>query len=125
MRDELERITLDENTRRHKQNRQLGELVDERIKARAWIRTQPLEDRKRLFSRLTRMQKTKGLPFWWYDLAELPPESRATAFFAVWSKAPIEERQILQRTARRVPGISSGRFWRTFNRLKHAIKNMR
>ena len=121
LRDELERITIDENPRRHKQNRQLAEFVD-RSKARAWIRTQSFEDRKRLFARHNRMQKTKGLPFWWYDLAELPPESRATAFFAVWSKADREEQRILRRTARRVPGISSGRFWRTFNRLNHAVK---
>jgi len=121
----LERISLDENTKRHQQNRQLGELADNRIKAREWIRTQPLEDRKRLFARLNRMQRTKGLPFWWYDLAELPPEARATAVFAVWEKATCEEQQTLRLTAMKVPGISSGRFWRSFNRLNHAVRNLR
>jgi len=124
MRDEFARITTDENTRRHQQNRRLGELADDRNKARAWIRTQPFEDRKRLFARFTRMQKTKGLPFWWYDLAELPPEARATAFFAMWAKASSGEQQALRRTARRVPGISSGRFWRTFNNLKHGVSSL-
>ena len=123
LRDELERITVDENTRRHKQNRELAEQTEGG--ARTWIRTQPVQDRKRLFERFNRMRKTKGLPFWWYDLAELPPEARATAFFAIWSKATPEEQQRLRRTARRVPGISSGRFWGTFNKLHNGVRNLR
>jgi len=122
---ELERITKDENSRRIRQNRELQVLIRKDIKdARKWVRSQPREDRQRLFTRINRIRGREGLPFWWFDLTELPPEARATAFFALWSRAEDIERQKLLRTARRVPGMSSARFWRSFNQLRRGLKNI-
>jgi hypothetical protein len=119
---EMERISVDENTRRHIQNRTLREL-DPR-EARRWVRSQPRVDRQRLFNRLNRMKGREGLPFWWFDLAELPPEARATAFFAVWSKAASTEQRTLLRQARQVPGVWSARFRRSFNKLRAGVVNI-
>jgi hypothetical protein len=137
--EELERLSIEENTRRHKQNRMLSEIYEltdiqrEEIKSgaqhykdmmrqrdqefREFLQQQPLTDRKRLLNRRNAMIRHLGLSNWWYDLIELPPESRAAAFYSRWYESSPEEKDELVKTARRVGGIMSSRFMAMFQRL--------
>lgn len=149
--EDLERMSIEENTRRHRQNRELSEIyalteiekeelrlaasettrkkiysrrMNERItEFREFIKQQPPVDRQRLINRRNAMQRHIGLSNWWYDLMELPPEPRATAFYSRWYESDTEARDNLIKTARRIGGIMSGRFMAIFRRLaKEGLK---
>jgi len=143
--EDLERMSIEENTRRHRQNRELSEIyaltevekeelrlavseqtrkniyrrrMNERIaEFRGFIKQQPAVDRQRLINRRNAMQRHIGLSNWWYDLMELSPESRAAAFYSRWYESDGETREDLLKTARRIGGIMSGRFMAVFRRL--------
>lgn len=143
--EDLERLSIEENTRRHRQNRELSEIygltpvekeelrmavseqarkniyrrrMNERIaEFRQFIKQQPAVDRQRLINRRNAMQRHIGLSNWWYDLMELSPESRAAAFYSRWYESDSETREDLLKTARRIGGIMSGRFMAMFRRL--------
>lgn len=143
--EELERLSIEENTRRHRQNRELSEIyalteiekeelrmavseqarkniyrkrMNERIaEFREFIKKQPAVDRQRLINRRSAMQRHIGLSNWWYDLMELSPESRAAAFYSRWYESDLETRKELIKTAGRIGGIMSGRFMAMFRRL--------
>ena len=144
--EDLERLSIEEGTRRHKQNRELSEIYSlteiekEELRAttseqarkniyrkrmskrstefREFIRQQPQVDRQRLINRREAMQRHIGLSNWWYDLMELSPESRATAFYSRWYESDSETREDLIETARKIGSIMSGRFMATFRRLE-------
>jgi len=143
--EELERLSIEENTRRHRQNRELSEIyalteiekeelrvaVSEQARKRIYrvrtsersaefrefIKQQPPVDRQRLINRRNAMQRHIGLSNWWYDLMDLSPESRAAAFYSRWYESDTETRNELIKTARRIGGIMSGRFMAMFRRL--------
>ena len=143
--EDLERLSIEENTRRHRQNRELSEIyaltpvekeelrlaVSEQARKRIYrvrvsernsefrefIKQQPAFDRQRLINRRNAMQRHIGLSNWWYDLMELAPEPRAAAFYSRWYESDPDEREELIRTARRIGGIMSGRFMAAFRRL--------
>ncbi|KKK68335.1 hypothetical protein LCGC14_2945090, partial [marine sediment metagenome] len=144
--EDLERLSIEEGTRRHKQNRELSEIYSlteiekeelrvapseqarkniyrkrmskRSVEFREFIKQQPQVDRKRLINRRKAMQRHIGLSNWWYDLMELSPESRAVAFYSRWYESDSETREDLIKTARRIGGIMSGRFMATFRRLE-------
>ncbi|KKM95893.1 hypothetical protein LCGC14_1183550, partial [marine sediment metagenome] len=149
--EDLERLSIEENTRRHRQNRELSEIyaltpvekeelrlaVSEQARKRIYqvrtsersaefrefIKQQPAVDRQRLINRRNAMQRHIGLSNWWYDLMELSPESRAAAFYSRWYESDPDIREDLIKTARRIGGIMSARFMASFRRLaKEEIK---
>ena len=143
--EDLERLSIEENTRRHRQNRELSEIyaltpvekeelrlaVSEQARKRIYqvrtsersaefrefIKQQPAVNRQRLINRRNAMQRHIGLSNWWYDLMELSPESRAAAFYSRWYESDPDTREDLIKTARRIGGIMSARFMASFRRL--------
>ena len=123
----LEKASMEESTRKHKQKRELTELAntyyrklkDEKIKDRSvlneikvFIRKQPVEDRKRLVSWFKRYGIVYDIPdkSWWLNLAEMPPEARATVFWLKYLETEEADRKGLKRLAKRIPGLWSPRF---------------
>ena len=124
---QLEKAKTEESTRKLKQKRELNEMAnryyrklkDEKIKDRSvlseikvFIRKQPVEDRKRLVSWFKNYGIVYDIPdrAWWLNLAEMPPEARATVFWTKYLETDKEERKGLERLGRRIPGLWSERF---------------
>ena len=123
----LKEIKVKTTVDRLEQNRQLDEIsqsfyegATNITQVRQFIFGQPIEERKRLIERHKRIGRLQLLPEkrWWLELAELPPEVRANVYWNRWRDATKEEKIILQRDLKRVPGIVSRRFLRKFNMLK-------
>lgn len=138
-RKEIERVKVEETTRRGKQSRELGKLSkeyykklrDEGVKDKAlvgdvreFINSQPKEDRLRLKSRFNRYGVLYELKnrTWWLDMAELTPEARAQVFWTKYITLPKDEKQELVRTAKKVPGVWSERFFKRLNVLLKKVK---
>jgi len=124
---ELKKVEIEESTRRLKQKRELrgmanryyGKLKDEKIKdegildeARAFIKKQPMEDRKRLAAWFRNYGRIHDVPnrLWWLDLSEMPPEARATVFWAKYVESDEKERKEMKILGKKIPGLWSDRF---------------
>ena len=130
----LEKASMEESTRKHKQKRELSEMAntyyrklkDEKIKDRpllyeikVFIRKQPAEDRKRLVSWFKNYGIVYDIPdrAWWLNLAEMSPEARATVFWTKYLETEKEERKALERLGRKIPGLWSDRFLKRLRML--------
>ena len=135
-RKEMEQVKIEETTRTGKQSRGLDKLSteyykklrDEGVKDKAllgeikgFIMGQPKEDRKRLIDRFKRHGVLYGLKnrTWWLDMADLTPEARAQVFWTKYITLSTDEKKEFARTAKKVPGVWSDRF---FERLKMLLK---
>jgi len=133
---ELKKAEIEESTRRYRQRRELsgmanryyGKLKDEKIKdegildeARAFIKKQPMEDRKRLAAWFRNYGRVYAVPnrLWWLDLSEMPPEARATVFWTKYLESDEKERKELNVLAKKIPGLWSDRFIKRLMILKN------
>ncbi len=128
LRGEMKRITIEENTKRLDQNREIRRIIDLPDRKSGdigeYVRTQSLGDRKRLLRRAQRVIKTPNLPGWFYDMAELPVDSRATMFYSVYAKASPEERISLLEKARGLSGFATKEFMLKFLKLKNEVEHL-
>jgi hypothetical protein len=118
----LEQKAVAENTRRLKQNQALQKLIDAdalKPEVDSYVKGLPDEaDRDRLNTRYKRAKAWRGVDSEWYDIAELPPEARATEAALRFLAAPPEKKAEVVKLIR-LPGIASesGRFWGTFRKI--------
>ncbi len=91
-----------------------------RAEVMRFIHDAPLVDRKRLQYRHINRGKIQGLSEkrWWLELSEMSPETRAIVYWNRWRVAGDDERQMLDKNMRKVPGIISARFYRQLSILK-------
>lgn len=124
----LEKIKIEESTRRHIQKREFdilsqkvydGEALASEINS--FIISLPREDRKKFKRRHKNRGRIQDIPDrrWWLNLAGMNPEARSTVYWNRWRNADEEERAKLQSHLRRVPGVLSPRFKRKLQRLKN------
>jgi len=126
-RQELDKLKMEENTRRFVARRELDNLATEYFREKdetevenqslkqqifTHIKAQPEAEQGTLVQRFHRMERLYRIPDrgWWLTLASMPPEARATAFFSRWVTSDEEEKKRLRETMIRVPGIRSDRF---------------
>jgi len=121
-REKIQRISIEENSRRNAQNRELYQLVDTKApleNVRTFIASQPTEDRERLKNRYFNSRNVRGLQGWWYDMMDISsPEARAYAFYEKWSDAEGEERKQIEKTSKEIKGFLSDRFKKKFRELR-------
>jgi hypothetical protein len=120
---EKERI----ETERLRTNRQLDALIEAEATGRTdnaeiteFIRRNPIPERKRLRRRRKAMRRLRDVQNkgFWFDLLDLPPESRAVNYWNRWSQLDEAGRKELDRQSRKVPGFRSKRFNRSFNKMR-------
>lgn len=130
-----EKAKTEEATRRYKQRRELGEMANEYYRKlkdekqkdtallnqmKTFIKAQPKEDRERLRRWVNNYGRIYDIPdrAWWLDVADMPPETRATVFWTKYLESNQEERKELVAIAKKIPGFVSDRFKKRFNILK-------
>lgn len=135
----LDKVKTEESTRRYKQRRELGtmskqyynKLYDEKVKdkelmgeIKAFIRKQPQEDKQRLVDWFLRYGKIYNISnrVWWLNLAEMPPEARATVFWTKWLQSDADGKKEMNRTAHKISGFYSTRFLERLVALKNKAK---
>jgi hypothetical protein len=115
------------STERLRANRQLDALVEAEAIGRTdkreindFIRRFPVPERNRLRRRRKSLRSLRGVRNrgFWFDLMDLPPESRAVNYWNRWQQLDAPARRLLDRESRKVPGFRSKRFNRTFNKMK-------
>jgi len=91
-----------------------------------YIRTQPGLDQKRLNNRAIAEFRLRNIPdrSFYLMIMGADPEERAEAFMLKYKDADTIERQIMQNTARKIPGFASERFLIHFGRLRRESTNM-
>jgi hypothetical protein len=123
IRDEKIRV----ETERLRANRGLDQLVEAEAVGRTdkreindYIRRFPKQERIRLRRRRKNLRRFRGVKNrgFWFDLLDLPPESRAVNYWNRWSQLDEAGRRELDRQSRRVPGFRSKRFNRSFNKMR-------
>jgi len=95
-----------------------GEI--DRKEIMAYIKEQPINDRKRLVVRLKRHQRLSDLPErrYWLDLLSIAPEARANLFWNRWRDLDDEGKKKLEKQAQKIPNFYSGKFNKRFSELK-------
>ena len=95
-----------------------GEVSEQKIKK--YLAPLPDVEYDRLLDRHERRGKLQELPEkrWWLELATLPPEDRAIAFWNRYMEADQEEKAMLEEYVDKVPGVKSERFWDKIDALR-------
>ena len=126
-RKDLERIKLEEQTRRYIQSRTLDGMSEQyyanqidQDTIKQFILQQPWQDRERLVQRHQRYGKLHEIPDkrWWLNMIDMPAEARATVYWTRWQQADKAERGRLDKYLRKVPGVISEKFMLRLNQLK-------
>jgi len=120
-REDIEDLKVKENTRRFVQNRELDDMLEKHFSnpttetaksIQVAILNAPEEDQDRLIDRVIKTKEYYNIPdrSWWLNIASLPPETRAVAFWSRYNAAPEKEKQQLSFTLTQIDGIASDRF---------------
>jgi hypothetical protein len=120
-RPEIERLKIDETTRRFQQTRELDNMVSNYYKTRdqargakivSFIEAQPEEDQERLTQRVERYSQTAQLPDkqWWINVGALPYNARATAFMDRYMKESSDGKMRMIKLSDKVSGFNSDNF---------------
>ena len=126
-REQTEKVNIEANTRRYKQNRQLDMLTNAYVKDKTdikplkdYIKEQPKEDQKRLLNRAKRTVKYAEAPnrSWWVNLSFMTPVARAAVFYAEYARSNEQDRLELMKWAGLLPGIASDAFKRKFKEMQ-------
>ena len=128
---ELERYSIEENTKRKLQNDDVKEFVNKfhkgdftRTDMKDELKSYPKEDRKRMLDLFVSGTRKKGVDFWYTELKYAPsPEVKARAYFDKWIDASEEERKKMKQDAKKVGGILSKRFNIAFKALQQRSVN--
>lgn len=130
--EDLERYTIEENTRRKLQNDVVRDNVDKYVKGDITPRQfndqvlseyDPME-RERMMKLFLSGKRNKGVDFWYTELKFAPSASvKARTYFDKWKGASEEERKEMHKTAAKMGGIFSDKFWLTFNTLQKPYVN--
>jgi hypothetical protein len=115
------------NTERLKLNREFDAVVqqfaEEQISSKevmGFVNQQEVPERKRLINRFKKSMLLKDVTNkgFWFDLMQLPPEARAVNYWNERAQKTPEEQKEMDKQSFRVPGLRSGRFNRTFIKMK-------
>jgi len=138
----IEKARIKENSRRFVQNFELSKLAEDYYKSKEaaipnlvkttlnkkkvndFINSQLYTDRKRLRNRFNRFGKLRGIPDrrWWIELSRIQsPEAKATLYWTRYETAKDNEKKRLEKYLRKVPGVTSQRFYRRLNSLKNRM----
>lgn len=128
---ELERYSIEENTKRKLQNDDVKEFVNKFHKGdftrkdfKVELEAYDKADRKRLMDLFVNGTRKKGIDFWYTELKYAPsPEVKARAYFDKWKDASEEERKEMKKNAKKMGGIFSRRFNATFKTLQKPYVN--
>ncbi len=125
--ERLEKIEIEENSRRKVQSDQLKTLYTSKGKSftNSWIGQQPIEDRQRLQQRLERMDRNKGVDDFYIQLAEANPISRASYYFQNMSTLNEADKRKLESDTRHIQGFWTPDFIRALNRLKEEARKLK
>ena len=120
-RKDIERLRIDETTRRYKQTRELDDISDRYFKTKdpaladkisSFIEAQPEADRDRLINRIEHFSQTAQLPdrSWWVNVGSLPYQARATAFLDRFDKENALGKMRMIQLSDKVSGFNSDDF---------------
>ncbi|MFA5381959.1 MAG: LPD38 domain-containing protein [Candidatus Micrarchaeia archaeon] len=130
---EIEGSTLQENTQRFKQRRELEKLIDanfslpleERMAVYSqYITAQPPNDTKRLIREVKNYEAYHEVPDrrWWLSLSHLAPEVRAEAFYKRYKAATPDKQEVLRALGAKLPGINSEAFRNRLAQLDNGLE---
>jgi hypothetical protein len=131
-RKEVEKMKIESQTERFVVNREFDILVQNYFSNLAtreditnFINHQDRTDRIRLKKRLRKSERLKNVPdrIWWLKTGSANPEARALMYWTRYRTANEEEKQMLDKFKRRVPGYNTTRFRRRLNALKQKENN--
>lgn len=126
-RKNLQEAKIEESTRKFVMNRELDALSEQfyadkisKQRVRQFINNQLWQDRSRLIQRHRRYGKFYEIPdkVWWLNLSYLPAETRAVVYWTRYMQSTANQQGTLGNTLKKLPSITSGRFFYKLNRLK-------
>lgn len=126
-RKNLQEAKIEESTRKFVMNRELDALSEQfyadkinKQQVRQFINNQPWQDRSSLIQRHQRYGKFYEIPdrVWWLNLSYLPAETRAVVYWTRYMQSTAKQQATLGDTLKKLPSITSGRFFYKLNQLK-------
>jgi hypothetical protein len=118
---DIERLKLDENTRRYQQTREIDNMSEAFFKTQDptrgqkimdFIQSQPEADQDRLIQRVERYSQTAQLPdrTWWVNVGALPTNAKAKAFLERFDKEDQLGKMRMVQLTQTVSGFKSDDF---------------
>ena len=128
---EIEESGIDVRTEKYKITRDFDNYAqkyfDDKIsneKVIDYIKKQPMLERKRLMRRFGTHKRLKDIPDrrFWVELLQEPPETRAYIYWSRLNMADAKEKDMLEKTSRKILGFRGKTFFYHLNKLKKGAK---